>query len=178
MYTYTCICRCNDQRQKVSTENLLLPFPFNLASYVYYIQIFCPTLEYGSIIYSGAANTHLWHLDELYFWIEQSCSFVFQLLSYHWNTAIMELLCCLLAGEGHGNLQTYCPQFCGNHTYHSLIIFTPGTQLNIYVVLIPVISEHWTDSSVVVCGYSCGFLEWASSWCDFAGRGIWLVHYI
>ena len=62
----------------------------------------------------------------------------------------MELLCCLLAGEGHGNLQTYCPQFCGNQTYHSLIIFTPGTQLNIYVVLIPVISEHWTDSSVVV----------------------------
>ena len=62
----------------------------------------------------------------------------------------MELLCCLLAGEGHGNLQTYCPQFCGNQTYHSLIIFTPGTQLNIYVVLIPVISEHWADSSVVV----------------------------
>ena len=22
------------------------------------------------------------------------------------------LVCCLLAGEGRGNLQTYCPQFC------------------------------------------------------------------
>ena len=26
-----------------------------------------------------------------------------------------------------------------------LIIFTPGTLLNIYILLIPVISEHWTD---------------------------------
>ena len=25
----------------------------------------CPTLEYGSILYSGAANTHLPHLDDL-----------------------------------------------------------------------------------------------------------------
>ena len=28
----------------------------------------------------------------------------------------MGLVCHLLAGEGHGNLQTYCPQFCGNQT--------------------------------------------------------------
>ena len=28
----------------------------------------------------------------------------------------MGLVCRLLAGEGHGNLQTYCPQFCGNQT--------------------------------------------------------------
>ena len=26
------------------------------------------------------------------------------------------LVCCVLAREGHGNLQTYCPQFCGNQT--------------------------------------------------------------
>ena len=29
----------------------------------------------------------------------------------------MGLVCFLLAGEGHGNLLTYCPQFCGNHTH-------------------------------------------------------------
>ena len=29
-----------------------------------------------------------------------------------------------------------------------LIVFTPGTQLNVYILLIPVILEHWTDLSV------------------------------
>ena len=32
------------------------------------------------------------------------------------NATIMGLVCRLLAGEGRGNLQTYCPQFYGNQT--------------------------------------------------------------
>ena len=28
----------------------------------------------------------------------------------------MGLVCCVLAGEGRGNLHTYYPQFCGNQT--------------------------------------------------------------
>ena len=75
-----------------------------------------PTLEYGNILYSGAASTH--HLDHLQSHIEWSCSFVFQPLSHCQNAAIMGLVCRLLAGEGRGNLQTYCPQFCGNQTLH------------------------------------------------------------
>ena len=59
-----------------------------------------------------------------------------------------------------GTYRLTAHSFCDNHTYHSLIIFTPGTQLNIYVVLIPVISEHWADSSVVV---------WLQLW--IIGRG-------
>ena len=56
--------------------------------------------------------------------------------------------CMMLAGEGCGNLQTYCPQFCAPiRHFVSLIVFTPGTQLNIHVLLIPVISENWIDSS-------------------------------
>ena len=42
----------------------------------------------------------------------------FQPLSHCQNTAIMGLVCHLLAGEGLGNLQTYYPQFCGNQTFH------------------------------------------------------------
>ena len=36
-----------------------------------------PTLEYGNILYSGAASTHLRRLDDLQSRIEQSCSFCF-----------------------------------------------------------------------------------------------------
>lgn len=36
-----------------------------------------PILEYSNIFYSGAATTHLHHLDNLQSWIEQTCSFDF-----------------------------------------------------------------------------------------------------
>ena len=43
-----------------------------------------------------------------------------------------------------------------------LIVFTPGTQLNIYILLIPAISEHWTDLSaagwLLLLIYEIGFL--------------------
>ena len=38
----------------------------------------------------------------------------------------------LLAGKGHGNLQTYCPQFYGNHTLrwsHRLYSWDPAENL-------------------------------------------------
>ena len=51
--------------------------------------------------------------------IERTCSFNFQPLSNHRNAAIMGLVCRrLLAGEGHGNLQTYWPQFHGTQICH------------------------------------------------------------
>ena len=100
-----------------------------------------------SLIKNPYELNHLYYLDDLQSKIEWSCSFVFQSLSHHQNTAIMGLVCCLLAGDGHGNLQTYCPQFCGNQTFRKSHCLFPGTQLNIYVLLIPVISEHWTDLS-------------------------------
>ena len=65
---------------------------------------FHQTLEYGSILYSGAANNHLRCLDDLQSQIERSHSFVFQLLSHHQNAAIMGLVCCLLAVEGRENI--------------------------------------------------------------------------
>ena len=71
-----------------------------------------PILEYGSILYSRAAATHLNRLDYLQSRIEQTCSFVFQPLLSRRKAAIVGLVCHLLNGEGRGNLQTYCPQFC------------------------------------------------------------------
>ena len=38
-----------------------------------------PTLDYGNILYSGAATIHLHHLNTLQ---SRTCSFIFQLLSH------------------------------------------------------------------------------------------------
>ena len=37
--------------------------------------------------------------------------------------------------------------FVAMRHFIGFIVFNPGTQLNTYVLLIPVISEHWTDLS-------------------------------
>ena len=84
-----------------------------------------PILEYGNILYSGAANTHLCRLDNLQSRIEWTCSVTFQPLLQRRHAAIMGLVCHLLAGEGRGNLSTYCLQLCGapillrSHRLHS-----------------------------------------------------------
>ena len=112
-----------------------LPLPFLFTKQdmcTIYKSWICPTLEYGSILYSGAASTHLRCLNDLQSHIERSCSFVFQPFSHHRNAAIMGLVCRLLAGEGRGNLQTYCPQFCGNQTLrrsHRLYSWDPAEHL-------------------------------------------------
>ena len=47
-----------------------------------------PILEYGNILYSGAATTHLCYLDNLQSQIEQTCFCVFQPLLHHRNAGI------------------------------------------------------------------------------------------
>ena len=70
-----------------------------------------PALEYGNILYAGAAFTHLQRLDRLQSRIEQTCCSHFQSLFHRRNASIIGLVCRLLAGEGRGNLQNYCPLF-------------------------------------------------------------------
>ena len=61
-----------------------------------------PVLEYGNILYTGAASRHHDHLQTR---TQQTCCSTFQLLSPRCNAAIIGLICCLLDGEGRGNLQ-------------------------------------------------------------------------
>ena len=70
-----------------------------------------PVLEYGCIVYSGAALTHLNRLDQFQARVENICGFTFHSLTDHRNASILGLTCRLLAGEGHGNLQSFCPKF-------------------------------------------------------------------
>ena len=72
-----------------------------------------PTLEYGNILYFGAALSHLQRLDSLQTRIEHTYCSTFQSLLHRCNAAIFGLVCRLLAGEGRGNLQNFCPLFHG-----------------------------------------------------------------
>ena len=49
--------------------------------------------------------------------------------------------------RGSWELTDLLPSFVAIRLFVGLIVFTPGTPLNIYVLLIPVISEHWIDLS-------------------------------
>ena len=55
--------------------------------YTIYKSWIRPAIEYGSILYSGAASTHLHRLDNLQSCIEGSCSFVF-------STTLSQSKCC------------------------------------------------------------------------------------
>ena len=46
-----------------------------------------------------------------------------------------------------GTYRLIAHSFVAIRLFVGLIVFTPGTLLNIYVLLIPVILEHWTDLS-------------------------------
>ena len=67
-------------------------------------------LEYGSILYSGAA-LHLHRLDSLQARVESTCGFTFPPLTTRHNAPILGLTCHLLAGKGRGNLQSFYPKF-------------------------------------------------------------------
>ena len=68
-------------------------------------------LEYGSILYSGAALFHLNHLVRLQARIENMCGLIFPSLINHCSASILGLTCPLLAGEGQGSLQPFYPKF-------------------------------------------------------------------
>ena len=71
------------------------------------------TLEYENILHSGAALSHLQRLDNLQAQIERTCCLTFQPLLHRRNAAIIRFVRCFLAGEGWGNLQSFCSMFCG-----------------------------------------------------------------
>ena len=50
--------------------------------------------------------------------IKQTCCSHFQSLLHRRNASIIGLVCRLLAGEGQGNLQNYCPLFCDVDNTH------------------------------------------------------------
>ena len=84
--------------------------------YKYWIR---PVLEYGNILYTGAASSHLQRLDHLQNRIQQTCCSTFQLLSHRRDAAIIGLVCRLLNREGRGNLSSVlsCRRSSRLHTW-------------------------------------------------------------
>ena len=67
---------------------------------IHYKSWIRPILEYGSILYSGAALSHLNCLECLQARVENLCGLVFPSLTTCCNASILGLTCRLLAGEG------------------------------------------------------------------------------
>ena len=81
-----------------------------------------PCLEYGYLLYYGTANTHLCHLDSLQQHAASICSTTFPSLSSCCQAAAISLICRLLDGEGHANVQTFCPHFA-THLLEGLLVY-------------------------------------------------------
>ena len=76
-------------------------------------------MEYGCVLYLGAAPTYLHRFDTLQTRIEHMSSSTFPSLYNRRSAAIIGLVCRLLAGEGRGNLSTFCPKFVTTITRRS-----------------------------------------------------------
>ena len=92
-----------------------------------------PTLEYGSILYSGAALSHLNRLERLQARVENMCGLAFPSLTTRRNASILGLTCRLLAGEGRGSLQSFCPKFkfTSHRASYRLHSFDPAGHLRL-----------------------------------------------
>ena len=90
-----------------------------------------PSLEYGAILYSGAAQSHLAHLDSFQARVENMCGVSFPPLIVRCNISILGLTCRLLAGERRGNLLTFCRKFksSSSRTSNHLHSYDPASHL-------------------------------------------------
>ena len=90
-----------------------------------------PSLEYGAILYSGAAQSHLSCLDSFQASVENMCRVSFPPLIVCCNASILGLTCRLLADEGRGNLMTFCPKFksSSSRTSNRLHTYDPASHL-------------------------------------------------
>ena len=86
------------EEMEIGLETIYCPFKTN---YCFLIVIFC-TSEQLKVIYNVCLDNLQTH----------TCCSTFQpLLRYY--IAIIGFVCHLLVGEGQGNLQDFCPIFCG-----------------------------------------------------------------
>ena len=76
-------------------------------------------LEYGHLLYFGAAKSHLDHLDTLQHRAAGICHCTFPSLESRRHAAAIGLTCCLLDGKGRGDLQSFTPQFATTATRRS-----------------------------------------------------------
>ena len=74
-----------------------------------YMMFIRSCIEYGSVLYMGAADTHLQKLDRIQASAERMCGFQLESLESRRDAAAMSLALKLLAGRGRGILNKFTP---------------------------------------------------------------------
>ena len=72
-------------------------------------------MEYGSVLYMGAAESHLLKLDKIQWSAQALGGFVIDDLQSRRDAACLKLACKLLAGHGRGSLRDYAPSLVEVH---------------------------------------------------------------
>ena len=76
---------------------------------IMYKSFVCSCLEYGHLLYFGAARSHLERLDTLQHRAAGICHDTFPSLESRQHAAAVGLVCRLLDGGGRSNLQSFLP---------------------------------------------------------------------
>jgi len=101
-------------KQQMSQLCCLSSFLDPVGLSVMYKSFIRSCLEYGHLLYFGAAKSHLERLDALQRRAAGICHDTFPSLESHRCAAGIGLTCRLLDGEGRGNLQSLRPHFVTN----------------------------------------------------------------
>ena len=109
--------------------------------YKYFVR---SRLEYGHLLYFGAARGYLNLLDVLQCWAASVCHSNFPSLECRRHAAAIGLLCRLLDGEGHGDLQSLLPSFITSVSRRSFALITCQILLKHLDCKIPSHSRVWT----------------------------------
>ena len=130
-----------------------------------------PTLEYGNILYYGAAPSHVRRLDNLQTRIEHTCCSTFESLLHCHHAAIIGFVCCLLARERRA--QCFAEVLT---SVAGLAVFIPGTLQTMHFID-PCNFRTLDRCRVQLAGFSSSSLELSSCRYTFKWRYQWLVYH-
>ena len=68
-------------------------------------------MEFGSLAYMGAADSHLEKLDRIQESVSKSCGFEIESLQSRREVAAISMACKMLDGKARGDLNAFTPQF-------------------------------------------------------------------
>ena len=98
-------------RQRLAQLYRLSPYLDSVGLSIMYKSFVRSCLEYGHLLYFGAARGYLKRLDALQCRAASICHSTFPSLESRRCAAVIGLLCRLLDGEGRGDLQSFVPRF-------------------------------------------------------------------
>jgi hypothetical protein len=96
-------------RSKLGALRRLKPFLSSEVMKLMYTAFIRSGMEYGSLLYMGAADSHLSKLDRVQLSAQKLAGFEVESLRSRRDAACLSLACKLLDGKGRGSLNDFCP---------------------------------------------------------------------